>query len=97
MSALRYIVAVAASSLLMLDLACEPYPPDVPSGVGACVAFCNNAANLGCEEALPSPGGASCVTVCENYHARGYLRPYSECGAIALDETDMRSCGIECR
>lgn len=81
---------------LLAVSACGSPPIYPPTGVASCVAFCGAAADLDCPEGGTSPNGVSCVDVCERYHAAGYLRPYSECGAVATTVEQMRACGVAC-
>lgn len=67
-------------SALAAALCCSPPPapaPRVDAGSPAdCQAACDRLAELGCEEAQPTPGGASCVEVCNNTE---------QSGAVTLD------------
>lgn len=70
--------ALALASILA---ACTPPPeplnPDLPSKrpeAGShddCTAACAHLAELGCEEARPTPAGATCVQVCDNVEQSG--------------------------
>ncbi len=40
-------------------------PPIAPAPATPCEAACARLAELGCEEAKPSPGGVACLVVCE--------------------------------
>ena len=73
-----------------------PSAPVIPHQVDSCAPFCEAAQALECPEGEPSPGGVPCVQWCENYHARGYLKPFSECGAAATTVQQMRACGVRC-
>lgn len=88
----------AASYILLISCSSQITPPNEAYDVqDVCQAFCENASMLGCSEGKPSPGGATCVYVCENYHNLGFLKPYAPCGASAGDLHSMRACGVECK
>lgn len=86
---------VCLLAMLPALAACPSTPAPTP-GVSACAAFCDVAASLDCPEGEPSPGGVPCVDWCENYHARGYLKPFSECGAASTNVEQIRACGVVC-
>lgn len=87
LAALLFLISIFSLSCLK---------PVSPAGESACVPYCKRVAELGCPEGEPSKGGRSCVDICENYHAVGYLRPYNDCGAKAKTVADLRSCGLAC-
>ena len=73
---------------LVLFYACSPTPspePPKPPGPDAwvegatCADACNHMAILGCEEAKPTPKGATCVEVCENVQNSGVMTWNLDC------------------
>jgi hypothetical protein len=65
-------------------------PSDAP-----CESACKILEHYECPEAQPSPGGKSCVQVCEVASKYG---TQAECVVRASDSLDaIRTCGVECR
>ncbi len=66
---------------------------DVASDVGdACERACQHLALLGCAEAEPTPGGASCVEVCRNVEESGVVSLDLECVAQVVRCEDLDGC-----
>lgn len=70
-------------------------PPHVPdpkpeldgAAPATCEAVCAHWADLSCEEAKPTPAGASCVDVCDNLQ-QGNLKEDLEC-QVAVTSCDQ--------
>ena len=82
-----------------LALACGPFePPETPEtqaeryvGEADCADYCANMQILGCEEGKPTPGGASCLAVCENAQT-GPIPFNTECAAQATSCEVAEDC-----
>lgn len=65
--------------LLSLSACPRPIPAPVPPSPGdggevaTCVTACARLTELACLAALPTPEGASCVTVCQNIQESGVM------------------------
>lgn len=90
------VFAVLTLALLTLGAQCDLRPtpgpspaPDVyapPVPPADCARACNRLAELGCEEAEPTDGGASCAEVCRN--AAEHLDLVCVARAAACSEVD---------
>ncbi len=83
---MRLLTATIAVVALLLGPGCPPPPPEPPpppspdGGVPAtCESMCAHWAELECDVAEPTPGGASCAEVCENVQDSGIIEWDLEC------------------
>ena len=95
---MRHLTIIALAGALAAPLAgCPdpkvPDPPVDPDGGTAttCDAVCAHWSDLGCEEAKPTPDGASCVEVCENLQ-EGNLKDDLECQAAVTSCEQIDDC-----
>ena len=58
----------------------------------ACERACKRLEQLGCAEAEPTPGGVSCVTVCENVEDSGVVSLDPECVARVHSCAEIEAC-----
>jgi hypothetical protein len=58
----------------------------------ACERACKRLEQLGCPEAEPTPGGVSCVTVCENVEDSGVVSLDPECVARVRSCAEIEAC-----
>lgn len=65
-----------------------PPPPDDPVPEATCEATCAHWTELGCDQAKPTPGGASCVEVCENVMGSGGLMYWNLDCRVAVETCD---------
>lgn len=94
-------LASAALVALVLGAHCDPppvpppAPPERPDAgdAGACELACKRFAELGCEEAKPTPGGATCVEVCTNVESSGATTLSPKCVGTAATCEQARACG----
>lgn len=83
------LLLTTAFLALVLRVACTPAPPPEPPApapdTGDCGAVCDRWRQLGCEEAKPTPHGASCEVVCDSlarYWHLSCLAAVSSCEEI---------------
>lgn len=82
---------------LSLYASCSPpAPPDPPEPAGydpaaTCESVCAHWAELGCEEAAPTPGGTKCPELCET-SAAGWRLP---CLAVVSTCDEIDACPRE--
>ena len=71
----------------------DPQPEPAPDGAApaTCESVCSHWAELGCEEAKPTPAGASCVEVCQNLQ-KGNLPEDLECQAAVATCAEIDGC-----
>jgi hypothetical protein len=83
--------------------ACGPYPPPeptpgpepepIPDPISAtCTEVCVRGDFLNCKWAQPTPGGASCVEVCENVQTSGIVQWDLGCRAAARSCAEVEAC-----
>lgn len=79
----------------LLVCACPPKPPPVPPappGPSDCRAVCAHEADLGCEAAKPTAGGASCEAICENVQRSSIIHWDLDCRARAASCAAIDRC-----
>ncbi len=95
-------VLLGLLAALLLAATCDPPPPLPPlvpperpdaGDVADCEAACQRLAELGCEEAQPTPHGATCVEVCDNVESSGATTLVPGCVAEADSCEQARGCG----
>lgn len=57
-----------------------------------CTDYCANATKLNCEESKPTPAGASCIDVCNNFTAQGIAHWNMTCRATATSCQAIDAC-----
>lgn len=61
-------------------------------GAHPCERACARLAQLGCPEAKPTPGGGSCVSVCQNVEDSGIVTLDPECVAKISSCAEIERC-----
>lgn len=95
----RFVALLWALPVLLLGLpGCPkplPNPEPEPTLDGAapatCASVCAHWTDLGCEEAKPTPAGASCAEVCRNLQ-QGNLPEDLECQAAVTSCDQIDDC-----
>lgn len=90
--ALALLTACAACTAYTWDPPLPPRPPPEQSDAGACERACARLSELGCEEAQPTPGGATCLEVCETAETSGYFTLDPNCIAEVGQCSDVERC-----
>ena len=93
---------VRFARLMVIFLACAscrstPIAPEDVIDDDACSLACSRLAALGCAEAAPTDGGASCVAVCQNAQASGVVSLEPECVANVAGCDDVDRCVHDAR
>jgi len=87
---IQLVLAVVGALLIM---GCPPPPPDDPDPTVSCEATCAHWEELGCAEAEPTPGGATCTEVCENVmHSGGLMYWNLDCRSVVSDCAEIDDC-----
>lgn len=99
---LGYTMVVAWLACIVLLWSCTPpaaaptappVPLPAPGTEDAdCFTVCEHLRDLGCEQAEPSPGGASCEDVCDNVQSSGVITWNLSCRASIADCNKLDHC-----
>lgn len=92
MRAILFSFLAAISLFLLLDGCGSVLVPSV--GEGNCRDACENYSRLGCDEAKPTPAGASCDEVCANMLDLGGFRASLSCVSSADSCERARLCEV---
>ena len=68
--------------------------PDAGPELDPCERACQRLTELGCEEAEPTEGGASCVEVCRNVEDSGAVSLDPDCVAQLAACADIDACVV---
>jgi len=74
------------------DAAPDPEPEDDAATRSPCAKACAHLKALGCDEAKPTPSGATCTQVCANAEASGVVSMAPDCVAKAETCPIARRC-----
>lgn len=91
-------IAAGFAALMLCAGHCDTPPADVrPKPVEAgtpedCAAACAHMAQLGCEEAKPTPKGATCEDVCNNVESSGTITLSPACVVKITKCEEIDSC-----
>lgn len=89
---LAFVVACACSPSVDPPVTPPKERPE-PGSEADCASACDHLRALGCEEGQPTPGGATCETVCNNVEQSGATTLDVGCVATAETCDAARSCG----
>lgn len=82
-------VAIVA---FLVSLSCVPQVPAISVWRGACDKACSRVRSLGCREALPTAGGATCEQICETVQESGIVVWNLGCFESAPDCQTVAAC-----
>jgi hypothetical protein len=87
----KLILLVGSAAIFVIGCPDPHVPEPIPDAGATCESVCAHWAELGCEEAKPTPDGASCVSVCENIQ-KGNLPDDLECQAAVKSCDEIDDC-----